>query len=270
MYLQKLLQRQQLPNLWISHVQNDHTGLNCSILSYYVAKTKRHFIGRNFDNPSDRPHFVVTTDVEGAYRTLGSACYALYHFVSEGINEKGLFIGVSTNALPPEYNEKEPEYPEEPAVQVIHMVRIALETCATVEEAVELFKSVRIWFPFEVNHLLIADEEGETAIVEFDRERKLVTFQRTDPYLIMTNTAFQKGIDYVRKSCFRLRNAEAALKAKGPLRDLDDVREITRIMQITNGPGRTLWTSYFDIRKREMELRVRTEDFLVPYQFTLK
>jgi predicted choloylglycine hydrolase len=245
-------------------------GSNCSILSYYAADRKSHVIGRNFDNPSDRPHFVVTTHVEGAHRTLGSACYFLYHWIVDGINEKGLFIGVATNASPPAYNEREPDYPDEPAVQLIHMVRIALETCATVEEALERFRSVRIWFPNEVNHLLIADETGDAATVEFDLKRKMVAFRRTEPHLIMTNTAYQEGIDHVRDHCARFRNAEAALEARGPLHDLEAVREITRVMRLTGGSGRTLWTSYFDIPARQMELRVRSEDFRVPHRFTLE
>jgi predicted choloylglycine hydrolase len=244
--------------------------LNCSIMSYYVVDERRHFIGRNFDNPSDRPHFVVTTDVEGVYKTLGSACYFPYHWVMDGINEKGLFIGVATNASPRAYNEKEPEYPDEPAVQVIHMVRIALDTCATVDEALECFRSVRIWFPEEVNHLLIADEVGDAAIVEFDRDRKMVAFRRTEPHLILTNTAYQEGIDYVRNDCPRFRNAQAAVTAKAPLRDLETIREITQSMRLTRGSSRTLWTSYFDISARQMDLRLRSEEFQIPHKFTLE
>ena len=95
------------------------------------------------------------------------------------------------------------------------MVRIALETCATVEEAIERFRSVRIWFPCEVNHLLIADEAGIAAIVEFDRERNMVTFRRTEPQMIMTNTAYQEGIEFIREHCPRFRMAQSVLEAKG-------------------------------------------------------
>jgi predicted choloylglycine hydrolase len=244
----------------------------CSIVSC-VSDDGRQFIGRNFDGRSDRPHFVVTTNVEGVYRTLGSACYFPYHWVMEGINEKGLFIGVATNESPPAYNAKEPEYPDEPAVQVIHMVRIALDTCATVDEAIERFQSVRIWFPEEVNHLLLADEAGDAAIVEFDRDRNLVAFRRTEPHLILTNTAYQEGIDYVQKHCPRFRNA-VAVAANAPVRDLETVSDITQIMrtvvsQLTDGSSRTLWTSYFDISARQMDLRLRSEKFQVPHVFTL-
>jgi predicted choloylglycine hydrolase len=248
--------------------------LNCSLMSYYNADEGRHLIGRNFDNASDRPYFVVNTDLHGVNRTLGCSCYFLYHWITDGINDKGLFIGVATNESPSAYNEKEPNYPDEPAVQMIHMVRIALEKCATVEEVIELFGSVRIWFPNEVNHLLVADEAGNAAVVEFDLDRKMVVFRRKEPYMILTNYAYQEGIDNIRDHCPRFRNAEAAVTTNAPLPDMESVREITQIMRselvrITQGNSRTLWTSYFDIQARQMELRLRSEEYQVPYTYTL-
>jgi hypothetical protein len=266
----QLLQYKQFYGLASFSPMGNDSGLNCSLVSYDVADEGHHFIGRNFDGFSDRPYFMVTTDVEGAYRTLGTSCYFLYHWMMDGINERGLFIGVATNASPRAYNKKEPEYPDEPAVQVIHMVRIALETCATVDEALELFRSVRIWFPEEVNHLLIADESGEATIVEFDLDRKMVAFRKTEPQLILTNSAYQEGIAYVRKDCYRFRNAQAVVKAKAPLGGREIVREITRAMRQTRGSHRTLWTSYFDITARQMDLRLRSEEFQVPHTFVLE
>ena len=99
-------------------------------------------IGRNFDGASYRPHFIVSSEMDEGFRVLGKSCYAPYHWVTDGVNEHGLFAGVSTNGHPKQYNYRDLRYPTEPAVQVIHMVRICLETCRTVEEAAELFRSV--------------------------------------------------------------------------------------------------------------------------------
>ena len=242
----------------------------CSMVSSYLAGQGRHLIGRNFDGASDRPHFVVTTEVEGVYRTLGSACYFPYHWMVDGINEKGLFIGVATNGSPRAYNKKEPRYPDEPAVQVIHMVRIALEMCATVDEAVERFRSARIWFPAEVNHLLIADAAGNAAIVEWDLNRKIVAFRRTEPQVILTNTAYQEGIKYIRDHCRRFQNGQKTMQARGQLGDMQTVLDVAEVMRLTRKPSRTLWTSYFDLTARQMDIRLRTEGFRVPYTFVLE
>ena len=265
----RLLQYNQFYGLTSFSSMGTGSQSNCSIVSYYEADEGCHFIGRNFDGSSDRPHFAVTTDVDGVYKTLGSACYFPYHWMMDGINEKGLFIGVATNESPSAYNEKEPEYPDEPAVQVIHMVRIALETCTTVDEALELLRSVRIWFPVEVNHLHIADEAGDAAIVEFDLDRKMVAFRKTEPHLILTNSAYQEGIAYVRDHCWRFRNAQAVVQSEAPLGGPETVCEITRGMRQTSGSNRTLWTSYFDITARQMDLRLRSEEFQVPHTFAI-
>lgn len=90
-------------------------------------------------------------------------------------------------------------YPDVPAIQVWHMVRIALEKCATVDEAVKMIKSVRIWFPFETNHLLISDAMGNSAIVEFDLNKKMLAHKMHKSRQILTNTAYQEGIDYIKK-----------------------------------------------------------------------
>ncbi len=242
----------------------------CSLVSIYEADKKRHSIGRNFDGGSDRPHFVVNTEVEGVYKTLGSACYFPYHWMVDGINEKGLFIGVATNEAPRAYNKKEPEYPDEPAVQVIHMVRIALETCTTVDEAIARFQSVRIWFPAEVNHLLIADESGSTAVVEWDLSREMVAFRRTEPRTILTNAAYQKGIKYIRDRCWRYRKGQATMKSMGQLGGMETVHEVAKVIRQMHKPSRTLWTSYFDLSARRMDIRLRTEGFRVPYTFVLE
>ena len=125
------------------------------------------------------------------YQSLGNSCYMPYHWMTDGMNEKGLFIGVATNGNPDIYNHKEGyTYSDVPAVQVIHMVRIALEKCATVEEAVSLFQSVRIWFPEEFNHLLLADASGDAAVLEWDPDKQAHVFRQNKPYLLLTNTAY--------------------------------------------------------------------------------
>ncbi len=239
----------------------------CSIVSYFSNESRIQMFGRNFDVSSDRPHFFVTTALEGTYKTMGNTCYMLYHWIEDGINEKGLVIGVATNGSPSKYNQREPDYPNEPAVQVIHMVRIVLDTCATVDEALALIGSVRIWFPVEVNHLLIADSKGQAAVVEFDVDRNMVAFRRKEPYLVLTNTAYQEGIDFVKEHCGRYRKGVSMCKSG--IRATDDMLKVMKAMQLKSGNNRTLWTSITDLSKRRMDVRFRSENYSVPHIFEL-
>ena len=240
---------------------------NCSLVSYYLENEQRHLIGRNFDNPSDRPHFVIETNMEGVYKVLGSTCYMLYNWVEEGINEKGLFAGVATNGYPTKYNYSE-NYPDVPSIQIIHMVRIILEKCSTVEEALNMINSVRIWFPIEANHLLIADALGNSAVVEFDLNRDMTAFKRQEDYLILTNTAYLEGIDFVKANCWRYRTAEEMMNSG--INNSNDIFKVMLAMQPKSGGARTLWTSIFDLTNLKIDLRLRSEKYEAPHIFYMK
>jgi hypothetical protein len=83
-------------------------GSHCAVVS--ARLDGEPITGRNFDNSHERPHFVVYTDLEGSYRVLANAQYAIYHWVMDGINEKGLFMATANNAQPAEYMFTDP-YP---------------------------------------------------------------------------------------------------------------------------------------------------------------
>ena len=273
----RVLEHMILSNLWwnIFHYQDfvNQTGFskksynNCSIISYYLENEQRHLIGRNFDNLSVRPHFVVETNMEGVYKVLGNTCYMLYNWVEDGINEKGLFAGVVTNGHPAKYNYSE-NYPNTPSVQVIHMVRIILEKCSTVEEALNIINSVRIWFPIEANHLLIADALGNSAVVEFDLNRNMTAFKRKEPYLILTNTAYLEGIDYIRENCWRYRTAESRLTSG--INNIDEMFDVISSIQPKSDGVRTLWTSLFDLTDLKMDVRFRSESYETSHIFNIK
>jgi predicted choloylglycine hydrolase len=224
----------------------------CSIASYFTGE--RQIVGRNFDNSSDRPHYFATIQVDGCYRMMGHIVYSMYHWVVDGINEKGLSIDCATNGE--EYNWQEP-YPDGPAVFSGHMARIVMDTCATVDEAVALIGSVRVWFPNEGLHWVIADAAGDSCVVEFDLDRKMVVIDRPGPYEIMTNTALQKGEDYVSGNCWRYQRAKPMLEAG--ITNSDDMLNIMSSVRPTSGGARTLWTSIMDVNSRTFEVYYRKE-----------
>ena len=238
---------------------------SCSVVALHTSGGDV-VIGRNFDGASYRPHFVVSSEMDEGYRVLGNSCYAPYHWVSDGINEHGLFAGVSTNGHPKQYNYPDLRYPTEPAVQVIHMVRICLETCRTVEEAAELFGSVRIWFSNEVNHILLADSSGAMAVVEFDRSRTAAIFRSEDPYMVLTNSAYLEGETYLSDNCWRYCEAMKWLHRNHGR--TDDIRPLIESLQL-HGGGRTLWTSIFNLSALTMEVGLREERFETYHEFSL-
>jgi len=80
---------------------------SCSVVALQTDGAGDVIVGRNFDGASYRPHFIVSSEMDEGYRVLGNSCYAPYRWVSDGINEHGLFAGVSTNGHPKHYNYRD-------------------------------------------------------------------------------------------------------------------------------------------------------------------
>jgi predicted choloylglycine hydrolase len=234
----------------------------CSVASF--AAGPRHIVGRNFDNASDEPHYLATTEMTGSYRALGHVVYSLTHWAVDGFNERGLSINSASNGE--EYFWQEP-YPQVPAVFSGHLARIVMDTCATVDEALRLIGSVRVWFPNEGLHWLIADASGKAVVVEFDLNRRMVVLDRPGPYELMTNTALQKGDAYVSGACVRFRKAQPVLEAG--LSGTADMLDLMRSIRPTpDYPYRTLWTAIMDLSELSLETHYRLE-YDRPYRYLL-
>lgn len=234
------------------------TSTHCSMLFARVGEDI--FLGRNFDQDLLKPHFVVYSKMGEGYRVMANACYIPYHWIMDGVNEKGLFMGTANLSQPPEYYWNDP-YPDEPAVCEHHLFRIALETCATVDEVIELYRSIRPWSPNGTDHLMVADALGDSAVIEFNMDREAVFFVRDEnkDYQLITNIAYQEGMDYMMQHCNRFYRgtnlAEEGIAGFGDVEYL--IREIG---------GRYGYTSFFDLKTRFMQLYSR-EDFFTPYDF---
>ena len=244
-------------------------GTYCSLASYLVPGERRHLAGRNLDVLSDQPHFLVESSLEGVYRTIGHAQYSVHQLIPEGINEAGLFIGSAGVEFPEIYRTYVEDwrvrlYPDEPAVQYIHLHRLVLDTCATVSCALDLIGKVRVWFPFEWSHVLIADASGDSAVVEWDRNKRMTAFSRQGPFVAMTNTTLANGPDYAYAADGRYRTAVNRLRQG--VADLGDLTGVMRAVQQRSG-ARTIYTLMADLSEREVTTYYGSEDFRTPHVF---
>jgi predicted choloylglycine hydrolase len=227
---------------------------SCSVASYY--EVGHQLVGRNFDNPSDRPHYFTTTQMDGCYKVIGHTIYGINTWVTDGINEKGLSLSGATNGG--KYFLQEP-YPDEPAIVLGQMQRIVMEKCATVDEALALIGTVRVWCPNEGIHWLIADATGKSVVVEWDLNHKMVVFDKKGPWELMTNSALQLGEPNVVKECWRYRKAKPELEA--------GVKDTAGMLDIMKGiRSNTLWTSVMDLNARTMEVHYYKE-YGTKYEF---
>lgn len=151
----------------------------------------------------------------------------LIYLPLDGINEKGL--GISILELT---KHATVQNSEKPNVMTSTIIRLVLDKCANVNEAIELFKSVDINdekydidsddIPGSCYHYLIADAEGNSVVVEFDYTegfKEIVIKKPEDKmYQICTNhylsEKFKGEGDPIGKSWDRFDIVEKSLNGK--------------------------------------------------------
>lgn len=194
-----------------------------------------------------------------------------------GLNEKG-FYAAALFVDPPEY----PGPGGKPAVRCGEVVRVLLDTCASVPEALEKFNDFGVTelsisgVNFRL-HWFLADRNGNCAIVEFPPENHGVISVHTPPqYGTMTNSyydpsyaglALYEGFggslpippeDAVRTSMVRfVRNTWFSLEAMaGETVEKDDgffvMDKVKQTEGTTGSQSRTDWTIVYDLKKPDL------------------
>ena len=171
-------------------------------------------------------------------------------------------MATANQASPPEYYRFRDPYPDFPVINEHHMFRVALETCATVDEVIALYQSVRPWCADDADHLMVTDARGNSAVIGLGIDRNPDFFPSEKSYQVLTNTAYQMGHDYMMENCNRFRTATNM--AEQGIYVMDDVKNIMRTIR---GPAYG-YMSLYDIDRRFMRLYLR-HDYDEPWDFTL-
>lgn len=180
--------------------------------SSFLAKDRDgdgYLFGRNYDyfkNPSlvtvSRPKkgyaSIALTDLSHVGYSLDKvpdsflkklSCLGAIYAPVDGMNEKGLCASV--HALPRQAARQDTDRPD---VGTTIIIRLWLDRCATVEEALALLGTVDIKHDTAVGsgyHYMVADASGDCAIVEFDKDGNWETMIVRKPgeknYLHFTN-----------------------------------------------------------------------------------
>ena len=183
--------------------------MNCTSFQAARADGDGYLFGRNYDffkNPtmvtvshpkkgyasiavSDMSHFGYSLDKipDGFLASL--SCLASIYAPVDGINEKGFCTSIL--ALPKQASQQ--DTPKHDVGTTIIM-RLWLDRCATVQEALDLLETVDVRHDAKVGsgyHYLIADASGDCAVVEFDPKdgwKTMVTRKSPEAnYLLVTN-----------------------------------------------------------------------------------
>ena len=183
--------------------------LNCTSFQARNAAGEGYLYGRNYDffkNPtmvtisrpkkgyasiavSDMSHFGYS--LEKLPTSIGAklSCLAAVYAPVDGMNEKGLCTSIM--AIPKQASQQETEKHD---VGTTIIMRLWLDRCASVDEALEILETVDVRHDAAVGsgyHYMVADASGDCAVVEFDKEDgwKTMIVRKADDanYMLVTN-----------------------------------------------------------------------------------
>ena len=162
--------------------------INCTSFQAAKADEDGFWYGRNYDyfkNPtmvtisrpkrgyasiavSDMSHFGYSLEKLPEKFMARLSCLAAVYAPVDGINEKGLCTSIM--ALPKQAAQQDTPKPN---VGTTIIMRLWLDRCATVQDALNLLETVDVRHDASVGsgyHYMVADAHGDCAVVEFDKE----------------------------------------------------------------------------------------------------
>ena len=186
---------------------------------------------------SDMSHFGYSLEKlpDGFMARL--SCLAAVYAPVDGMNEKGLCTSIM--ALPKQAAQQDTPKPN---VGTTILMRLWLDRCATVQEALDLLETVDVRHDAAVGsgyHYMVADAAGDCAVVEFDLEDGWKTMVVRKPEgenaMLVTNHLLSEkyyttdpdpvvGNPHSR-SWWRYETADAYLKEHGGILTLDEAQE---------------------------------------------
>ena len=253
----------------------------CSTV-FTVNKKGEKILGRNFDW-INRPILLLKTKPDNGLSSFSMVdiSYLGYHdtflpdsfmgarfsliyspYVSfDGMNEMGLAVGEM--AVPDRFKPKKDS--GKATIGDTHSIRMILDKAKTVDEAVALLQKYNISFPTLAWHYLIADREGNSAIIEYV-DGQMVKTKKDRNFQICTNyIVYNKSEDEKQRLCNRYKKAYKILDEKdGDIDQLEMMKLLEDISQY-----HTIWSVVYNMTTGDI-LVVPGKKYSKVYQYKLQ
>ena len=186
---------------------------------------------------SDMSHFGYSLEKLPDSFLASLSCLASIYAPVDGMNEKGLCTSIM--ALPKQAAQQDTERHN---VGTTIIMRLWLDRCATVQEALDLLETVDVCHDAAVGsgyHYMVADANGDCAVVEFDKDdgwkTMVVRKEAGAPYMLVTNHLLSEKYYTTEpdpsvgnphsKSWWRYETADAYLSGHNGTLTLDEAQE---------------------------------------------
>lgn len=236
-----------------------------------------YMLGRNLDNQTT-DLAVVRTNPKGGYASVSVVnlsflgynetytpdkltdrinTLATAYFPLDGVNEKGLAIGVLQLQAPATAQDN-----GKTDVGTTLAIRAMLDKCASVDEAVDFLKSVDMFAAAKgCYHFQIADAKGESVVVSYVGNEMIVT-EKSNGFIAATNFyRHDVPFEYEKQGLDRYEILENTLTEKKSVLTLDDGMNLLNSARITgtepDEKGRvysTQWSAIYDLTNPSLRL----------------
>ncbi len=269
-----------------------HSGFACSTFNTATPEGQ-HIFARNFDYKA-APCVICWTAPEKGYKSVSLIDSTMFlhgtehmtlagskkhmrvlgapYMAMDGINEKGFSIAV----LEIKSKATKQETGKKPIITTV-AIRAALDKCATVEEAIELFSQYDMHDSLFINyHYQLADSEGNSAIIEYvNNKMHIIRQEKKGNCLILTNYFLTEGGDnHDGRGYDRYNRIRKTLKAeKGILTENGAMKLLSECTldyrhPLLKHPVNTLWSAVYNCNERSVLLSAGM-NYEKKYRFTV-
>lgn len=160
----------------------------------------------------------------------------------DGINEHGLTVACLTdvNAIYPQHN-KITLFDET-------LLRLLLDKARTVEEAIRLVENYNMFYIIATRHFLVADAEGDSAVIEFVNG-KMVVIRKSNKYQVVTNFTLYNNPNHEGFGKDRYENIESDLEKRNGIISENEALELLKRNTI---PGDEQWSAVYNLTKKSV------------------
>jgi hypothetical protein len=221
--------------------------------------------------------YVVEMYPERGYASLAVYSYDVLSGVLDGVNSEGLTVALLADDELDRTFKMEPAGFDAVGLGVVQMLRVLLDTCASVEEAKEALLTNKQYYEINQVHYLVADRHGKAFVWEYSHahNREYIVENPGKP-LITTNFSLHSYLEDgkppsskgAEKACPRYCILADKLGGHQGKLGVDQIKEIHKLVDMTKtppksspwAPTRTLWHALYSPERRSMQISFYLRD----------
>jgi hypothetical protein len=227
--------------------------------------------------------YVVEMYPDRGYPSVAVYSYDLLSGVLDGINSEGLTVALlADDELMAKY-EMEPAGHNAVGLGVVQILRMLLDTCASVEEAKEALLTTKQYYELVQVHYLVADRHGKSFVWEYSQAHNRENIiENPDKPLVTTNFSLHRHLDgksppsakTAKQICPRYCELTERLAGNSDKLTVDAIKDIHKAVDMVKSspiaglrpPNRTLWHALYFPEQRKVQISFYLRDEADPDQ----